>query len=132
MNFKYYKTKYYYTLRTFIKGFLLKNVSKRSNGEKEVAKYLNGAKIKYKEQVPLKLPHRRVFLDFQLEDGTVIEYNGRQHYEYTPYFHKSMDDFERQVKRDTELRNYCHDNGIRLLEIPYSVKNINKFLKEQL
>lgn len=116
MNFKYYKSKYYYTLRTFIKGFLLKNVSKRSNGEKEVAKYLNGAKIKYKEQVPLKLPHRQVFLDFQLEDGTVIEYNGRQHYKYIPYFHKGgMTDYDKQVSRDNLLKEYCINNKILLL-----------------
>jgi len=112
--------------------FGLKYIAKRSKGEQAVAKYLNGAKIKYKEQVPLKLPHRTVFLDFQLENGTIIEYNGRQHYEYTPYFHKSEDDLRKQIIRDTELRNYCHDNNIRLLEIPYTVKNINKFLNEQL
>lgn len=128
----YQKFKHNRTFKNFIKEFTLKYIAKRSKGEKAVAKYLKGAKIKFKEQVPLKLPHRQVFLDFQLDNGIIIEYNGKQHYEFTPYFHKSNDDFIQQVRRDEDLRNYCKINNIRLIEIPYTVLEIDKFLEKKL
>lgn len=129
---KYYKSKYYRKIKSFIRYFSLKYIAKRSNGEKAVAKYLKGAKIKFNEQVPLKIGNRQLYLDFQLEDGTIIEYNGRQHYEYTPYFHKSESDFIRQCERDKDLRNYCQKNNVKLIEIPYSIVNIDEYLNQKL
>lgn len=117
---------------TKIKQFLLRFIAKRSKGEKEVIKYLKGNKIKFKQQVPLKIDNKQLFLDFQLHNGIIIEYNGRQHYRYTPYFHKSKQDFVKQQNRDKKLRKYCEDNNIKLIEIPYYINNINTYLKRKL
>lgn len=117
---------------TKIKWFLLRFIAKRSKGEKEVIKYLKGNKIKFKQQVPLKIDNKQLFLDFQLHNGIIIEYNGRQHYRYTPYFHKSKQDFVKQQNRDKKLRKYCEDNNIKLIEIPYYINNINTYLKRKL
>ena len=117
---------------TKIKQFLLRFIAKRSKGEKEVIKYLKGNKIKFKQQVPLKIDNKQLFLDFQLHNGIIIEYNGRQHYRYTPYFHKSRQDFVKQQNRDKKLRKYCEDNKIKLIEIPYYINNINTYLKRKL
>lgn len=48
-----------------------------------------------------------------------LEYNGQQHYTYTPYFHKTKKNFYSQVHRDDWKRSRCRELGIRLIEIPY-------------
>jgi len=51
-----------------------------------------------------------------------IEYNGKQHYVYTPYFHKSYDSFLNQKYRDKMKSDKCKDLGISLIIVPYTVK----------
>lgn len=51
-----------------------------------------------------------------------FEYNGIQHYKFSPMFHKSIDDLERQKERDTEKEGFCRMQGIKLVIIPYTVK----------
>ncbi len=51
------------------------------------------------------------------------EYHGRQHYEYTPIFHKDKQHFYNQQYRDKETRQKCMQNGIFLIEVPYKVKH---------
>lgn len=39
-------------------------------------------------------------------------------------FHKGGEiDFEKQLYRDAMLRDYCNDNNIELLEIPYNLSD---------
>lgn len=63
-----------------------------------------------------------------------LEFNGKQHYAYTPYFHKSKKDFFAQVHRDDWKRKKCQAQGITLIEIPYWVTEIDmeKYIKAQL
>jgi hypothetical protein len=63
-----------------------------------------------------------------------VEYNGIQHYKYTPYFHKSYEHFLNQKYRDFMKRTLCKQAGITLIEVPYTVKNqdIYKFLRLEL
>ncbi len=51
-----------------------------------------------------------------------IEYNGRQHYDFVPFFHKNREAFLNQKYRDEIKRMKCKENGIQLIEIPYTVK----------
>jgi hypothetical protein len=51
-----------------------------------------------------------------------VEYNGIQHYKYVPYFHKNHEHFMNQKYRDDMKRRMCKDNGIILIEVPYTVK----------
>ena len=63
------------------------------------------------------------------------EYNGKQHYVYTPYFHRGGEnEFQEQVERDNLKRRVCKKLGILLIEIPYTVKleNIRNEIKRQL
>lgn len=72
-----------------------------------------------------------VIVDFKLTYNNlpiIIEYNGEQHYKNIPFFHKTLDSFEKQIKRDEELRNYCKNNEIKLIEIPYIVEDVSSFL----
>jgi hypothetical protein len=52
-----------------------------------------------------------------------FEYNGIQHYRYTPYFHKSIEDLYEQQRHDQFKRDVCKKLGIKLITIPYTVKD---------
>ena len=51
-----------------------------------------------------------------------VEYSGKQHYEYVPYFHKNKEAFLNQKYRDELKRRMCKDNMVTLIEVPYTVK----------
>ena len=66
--------------------------------------------------------NRPLELDLYNEELKVaIEYNGKQHYEYTPYFHQNEETFKKQLVRDEEKNRICEEMGINLITIPYSV-----------
>ena len=49
-----------------------------------------------------------------------IEFNGKQHYKHCKIFQPEYKDFLNQVDRDNRKREYCKNNSIKLLEIPYT------------
>lgn len=61
-----------------------------------------------------------------------VEYNGEQHYKYIPYFHKNKEAFYNQKYRDELKRIKCKENNITLIEVPYYVNNIEKYLINEL
>ena len=54
-----------------------------------------------------------------------VEYQGKMHYKYIPFFHKTKDSFLNGRYRDELKRRMCKDNMITLIEVPYTVKNEN-------
>lgn len=51
-----------------------------------------------------------------------IEYNGVQHYKYTPYFHKKgPSDFEYQKQKDELKLETCDKYGVYIISVPYHV-----------
>lgn len=68
----------------------------------------------------------RLELDCYNEDfGLAIEVNGRQHYEYDPYFHRNnLGDFYDQQYRDYVKRKLCKKFRVKLLTIPYDVDDV--------
>lgn len=61
-----------------------------------------------------------------------IEMQGRQHYEPVSRF-GGEPQFQTQQEHDRRKRQYCIDNGITLLEIPYTdYDNIEKILEKEL
>jgi hypothetical protein len=63
-----------------------------------------------------------------------VEYNGVQHYKYTPYFHKNKEAFQNQQYRDYMKKDMCQKNGILLIDVPYTVKiqDIESYLLQRL
>ena len=62
-----------------------------------------------------------------------VEYNGEQHYNYIPFFHKNKEAFYNQKYRDEIKRIRCRDLGITLIEVPYTELNrIEDYLLKQL
>lgn len=96
-----------------------KNVSK---GESQIKEVLIELGIKFKAQYRIKTDsswYQR--LDFYLPDfNAAIEFNGKQHYEESPFFHNNDRNgmaFSHQIERDERKRKWCKDNGVELIEI---------------
>lgn len=63
------------------------------------------------------------------EQNICLEYQGIQHYDFTNKFYS-----EEGQERDNLKREYCRNNNIKLIEIPYTDFNkINwNYLKEKI
>lgn len=103
-----------------------------SKGEELIKNILDKANIKYKFQyeITTKTIARNsniILVDFALKrNGKIyfIEYNGKQHYEYIPFFHSGgIIDFEKQQRRDKILKDLCELNKdkVELIEIRYDM-----------
>jgi hypothetical protein len=74
-------------------------------------------------------------LDCYNEDlKLAVEYNGIQHYKYTPFFHKTQDSLLIQKYKDDMKKRICKENGIVLIEVPYTIKldKIKEYIVSQL
>ena len=61
--------------------------------------------------------------DFYIPDrNTVIEYQGKQHYDVVPLFGGDADLAVRK-RNDSIKKKYCETNNIQLLELPYTLSN---------
>lgn len=62
-----------------------------------------------------------------------VEYNGAQHYNFTPFFHRNKEAFYNQKYRDELKRIRCKELGITFIEIPYTEEDrLEEYLEEQL
>lgn len=122
---------------------------KRSKGEEEIASILEKLNIDFTEQYKLEeckcikpLP-----FDFYISElNLCIEYDGLQHYKPVAYWRKEDSSHKRLLaqkiaeerlkeiqRRDKIKTDYCKDNGINLIRIPYwEFDNIEKILKIEL
>jgi len=109
--------------------------SNYSKGEKTIEKILNKKNIEYNWQHSFRKckNEKKLPFDFKIKNKPiVIEYNGRQHYEAIEYY-GGKKQLKTQQKRDKIKKDYCKENGIKLIEIPYWEKdNIEEILKEEL
>ena len=108
---------------------------KSSRGEKKIISFLKNENIQYFSQFKFdecknknKLP-----FDFYLPNHNIcIEFQGEQHYHPIPYF-GGEDKLKKVKKRDQIKRNFCKNNLIKLIEIPYWDRCcIFKILKENI
>jgi hypothetical protein len=68
--------------------------------------------------------------DFYLIDmNMIIEYHGKQHYEFVQFFHKTHEGMMERRKRDHEKKQFCLENNILFKEISYK-DNIKKEIEE--
>lgn len=90
-------------------------------GEMFVQRALDAHGISYQTQYKIYSNNRKYFVDFYINYNNtqfIIEFNGKQHYEAIDYF-GGEEQFKRQLQRDSEVRQYCKDNNIKLFEIRY-------------
>lgn len=113
---------------------------KSSKSENIIRLYFNEHNISYHPQYAVKLPCNKKFslIDFYVPQCNLfIEYNGIQHFRPETFGAMSIDkaqrQFDRQLIRDGQLREYCKNNNIKLLEIDgrkYFKKTLINLLKE--
>jgi hypothetical protein len=110
---------------------------RESKGEKEIAKYLDKNKIRYKtgERFDNCRDKRVLPFDFYLKEFDIcMEYQGEQHYRHVNFSGKmTTDEMEENLKgvqkRDKIKKDYCNNNNILLIEIPYwDFKNIESII----
>lgn len=99
-----------------------------SKGEKEckrsVEKLLGKKFTKVRPDFLKYKTGRNLELDMYNDELKIaVEYNGKQHYEYTTIFHKSEEDFYNALERDEFKKDKCDEEGITLIIVPYTVKN---------
>jgi hypothetical protein len=95
-----------------------------SKGEKKIKKLLDENKIRYETQYSfgdLKNKKKLMF-DFAIFGSNtishMIEYDGQQHYKPIKYF-GGQKRFLKQLENDKLKDEYCKNNNIRLIRIPY-------------
>lgn len=108
----------------------------KSHGEVAITQFLEKNNIFYnKEYVFKDYPQARY--DFYLPDSNIIiEFDGKQHYEFIPFFHGTEEEFNNNKLKDLEKNSYCLKNGITMFRIPYTEEDnletiLNEILKEQ-
>lgn len=78
---------------------------------------------------------RRLELDcYNKGLNLALEYNGKQHYVYPNYWHRSEGQFKQQQYRDKQKERICREKGITLIKVPYTVgrRNIPSFIVKKL
>lgn len=107
----------------------------KSIGEKRIVKYLKINKINYKEQYTFDDCRNKFLLPFDFylpEYNLLIEYDGEQHYKPIDFF-GGRERFEYQQQNDNIKNNYCKQNNIRLIRIPYwDFSNLEDILQHEI
>lgn len=96
-----------------------------SYGESIVKEYLDELKISYEREYTFNDCRNILCLpfDFYLPDyNTCIEYDGMQHYKPIEYFGGNKQ-LKKQQIRDKIKNEYCKNNNITLLRLPYYLNN---------
>lgn len=93
-----------------------------------IKKYLTEIGVRNQPEFTVHINDKQYRFDFYLPDyNTFIEYDGSQHYTPARYcgnnHKKNMENFQEQIKRDKIKNDYCADNHINLLRIPYWESN---------
>lgn len=112
-----------------------------SKGEQVIQDTLTSMNLEFEKQKVFEITEncmpqlinirKRVVVDFYLEYNHkkyIIEYNGEQHYKLIPSFHgDNIKTYSERITRDKIVKQYCLDNNIIFIEIPYS-EELNKNL----
>lgn len=128
-----------------IPGDLIRGIGcpncKISKGERKIEEFLDKNNLIYKIQYRIhdccnKKPLPFDFAIFYNDKLILIEYQGIQHYKAIDFANKGKEwankCFLLNQKRDNIKRDYCKNNNINLLEIPYWIEDIEGYLKENL
>ncbi|XZH99805.1 hypothetical protein ACSXEK_16500 (plasmid) [Clostridium perfringens] len=105
-----------------------------SKGEKYVRIYLENNNIDFIQEYRFEDCRYKYTLpfDFYIPDNNlIIEFDGEQHFEVNGYFGGEKE-FKDIKIRDKIKNNYCEDNGINLLRIPYwELDSVEDILDEE-
>lgn len=109
---------------------------KDSRGEMYIKEWLLDNNIEFDSEVLQRNIFQEnklgVYIDFVILESSVwIEYNGIQHYRYYKgSFHGiTVDLYKKQLRRDRAIVDYCTENNIRLITIPFTYNTKEKIFE---
>lgn len=90
-----------------------------SRQEENIIKLLVTNNIKFNYQFRFNNMKDKVF-DFYINNSYIIEYDGQQHFHYTGIGWDTKEHFERTRQNDLLKNQYCFENNIPLIRIPFN------------
>lgn len=114
-----------------------------SKGEQKIFEIFSRAGINFKQEVSFKnlngFGGKPLRFDFAIYDSNwrllaCLDFDGIQHFQYTPHFQKTKADFRKQLEYDIKKNKFCLLNKIPFIRIPYwdlETLTINKILYNQ-
>lgn len=114
-------------------GYCPKCGKNNSHGEEQILNWLKEKNIKVETQKYFKDWNIGLhYFDFYLpEYNLIIEYHGKQHYEYNPFFHRNYEEFSYRKEKDSIKKETALNYGINYLSIKYTNYNhINVILEK--
>lgn len=77
--------------------------------------------LSYSEEVPIMILRGKwLYFDFYVPlFKTAIEVHGQQHYSYSSFFHKNIDNFLAYRKNDILKVEFCEKNNLNIVELKY-------------
>ena len=90
-----------------------------SRQEENIIKLLVANNIKFNYQFRFNNMKDKVF-DFYINNSYIIEYDGQQHFHYTGTGWDTKEHFERTRQNDLLKNQYCFENNIPLIRIPFN------------
>lgn len=107
----------------------------QSKGEDNIKEFLERNEIKYITQKTFKECKYKNTLKFDFYIGKLnlcIEFDGIQHYKIISFFGGEKE-FKNRIIRDNIKTNFCENNNIELIRIPYyKIDNISEILNEKI
>lgn len=100
---------------------------RRSHGELKVAEILSKANISFiQEYSAFKFANgTNAKFDFYVNNKYLIEYDGETHYKYNLHGWHNQEHLQAQQERDMIKNQWCKENKIPLIRIPYTrLKNL--------
>ena len=92
-----------------------------SRGERELGERLTSLFPNLTIYSQLPCFGTRLKIDFVIISlRLAFEFDGNQHEEYVPHFHRTRKGFQRSKDRDWEKEEWCKNNKIRLLRVKTS------------
>lgn len=90
-----------------------------SHQEENIIKMLKDNNIPYEYQYEFDNLPRKQF-DFYINNQYILEYDGEQHFKYGKSGWSSKDKLIRTHKNDLEKNQFCFNNNIPIIRIPYN------------
>lgn len=106
----------------------------KSSGEAVVESFLKEHKIVFKTQfdtLVCRNPRTDHVMPYDIEipaKKVLIEIQGKQHYEFIPYFHESPEAFEYQQFKDAYKKQFAEDKGYMVIYISYDDIDNGKYI----